>query len=182
MPRFLGCFVKCFYFVWCKSISACKKCLGEGASKAVPARWAVLPAKVSIRLATWWRVVGNVNVKAISEGRSIARAAVYGISVVTILPCLRQFHRCPSWLVNQREKECLGIISMLAAGTCWENKKWKGWSMPMQTVFLRRLSTWNKCARVNWVERMLHNVIKYCWTVGKNPEKPFTIMKPEETS
>ena len=125
----LGCFVKCFYFVWSKiiiSTSSCQKCVGEGVSIVVPARWAVIMAKVGIGIATRWRVVGNVNVIASSESRSIRRAVVYGISVRTILPCLRQFHRRPSLLVNQREKECLGIVSVLAAaGTCWENKKRK---------------------------------------------------------
>ena len=122
----LGCFVKCFYFVWSKRMSACRKCLGEGVSVVVPAWWAVLMAKIGIGIATRWRVVLNVNVIASSESRSIRRAVVYGISVRTILPCLRQFHRCPSWLVNQREKKCLGIISILAAAvTCWENKEKK---------------------------------------------------------
>ena len=129
MPQFLGCFVKCFYFVWSKSISACQKCLSESASIAVPTWCAVSIAKVDIVTATGWRVVGNVNVMAPTESRSIRRAVVYGLSVITIQPCLRQFHRRPSWLVNQREKKCLGIISSLAAaGTCWKNKRWKGWS------------------------------------------------------
>ena len=125
MPQFLGCFVKCFHFVWCKIIitSSCQKCLGEGASVVVPARWVVSIAKVGMVTATGWRVVVHEKVMASSEHRSIIRAVVYGISVITILPCLRQFHRRPSWLVNQREKECLGIISILAAGTCWKNKK-----------------------------------------------------------
>ena len=129
--QFLGCLVKCFYFIWSKMIitSSCQKCLGEGASIVVPARWAVSIAKVGIGTATGWRVVDNVNVMASSESRSTIRAFVFGISVTTMLPCLRQFHRCPSWLVNQREKKCLGIISVLAAGTFWENKKWKRWSM-----------------------------------------------------
>ena len=123
----LGCFVKCFYFVWSKIIitSSCQKCLGEGVSIVVPARWAVGMAKVGIGTATRWRVVGNDNVMASSENRSIRRAVVYGEVVRTMLPCLRQFHRRPSWFVNQREKKCLGIISSLAAGTCWENKKRK---------------------------------------------------------
>ena len=129
MPQFLGCFVKCFYFVWSKLISACQKSLGEGASIAVPTWCAVLPAKVSMGTATGWRVVGNVNVMASTEGRSIRRAVVYWIAVITILPCLRQFHRCPSWFVHQREKKCLGIIIIPAAVTCWENKKWKIWPM-----------------------------------------------------
>ena len=131
MQQFLGCFVKCFYFVWSKLISACQKCLGEGASKAVPTRCTVSITKVSIGIATGWRVVDNYNVIPSPEYRSIRRAVVYGVSVITctICSCLRQFHRCPSWFVSQRENECLGIISILAAGTCWENKKWKGWSM-----------------------------------------------------
>ena len=130
MPQFLGCFVKCFHFVWCKIIitSSCQKCLGEGVSIVVPTWWAVSITKVGMGTATGWRVVDNVNVMAVSESRSIRRAVVYGITViVTILPCLRQFHRRPSWLVNQREKKCLGIISPPVA-SCWENKKWKGWS------------------------------------------------------
>ena len=132
MLQFLGCFVKCFYFIWSKTIitSSCQKCPGEGAWVVIPARWAVSPANVGIGTATGWRVVGNVDVKAMSEGRSMRVAVVYGISVRTILPCLRQFHRCPSWLVYQREKKCLGIISKLApVVTCWENNKWKGLAM-----------------------------------------------------
>ena len=130
MPQFLGCFVKCFYFVWSKVISAYQKCVGEGASIAVPTWCAVIIAKVGIGTATRWRVVDNVNVMASTESRSVIIAVVYGVGIViTIQPCLRQFHRRPSWLVNQREKECLGIISILAAVTCWENKRWKGWSM-----------------------------------------------------
>ena len=130
MPQFLGCFVKCFYFVWSKIISACQKCLGEGASIAIPTWWAVSIAKGSIGIATGWRVVGNVNVMASTENRSMRRAGEYRIAVRTILPCLRQFHRCPSWFVHQREKECLGIITIVrAAVTCWENKKWKRWPM-----------------------------------------------------
>ena len=127
MPQFLGCFVKCFYFVWSKIISACQKCLGEGASIAVPTWCAVSIAKVGSESATRW--LENGNVMACTESRSIRRAVVYWIAVITICPCLRQFHRCPSWFVHQREKECLGIISMLAAGTCWENKKSKRWLM-----------------------------------------------------
>ena len=131
MPQFLGCLVKCFYFVWSKLISACQKCPGKGTSMAVPTRWAVSVTKVSIGTATGWRVVDNVNVMASSESRSMRRAVAYGVSVITctIWSCLRQFQGRPSWLVSQREKECLGIISIPAAVTCWKNKKWKGWSM-----------------------------------------------------
>ena len=122
MPQFLGCFVKCFHFVWCKMIitSSCQKCVGEGVSIVVSAWWAVSIAKVGIVTATGWSVVDNVNVMASTESRSISRAVVYGISAITMLPWLWQFHRCPSWLVSQREKECLGTISILAAVTCWE--------------------------------------------------------------
>ena len=130
MPQFLGCFVKCFHFVWCKIIitSSCQKCLGEGVSIVVPTWWAVSITKVGMGTATGWRVVVNGKVPAPSENRSIRRDVVYGMTViVTILPCLRQSHRCPSWLVNQREKKWLGIISVPVAN-CWENKKWKGWS------------------------------------------------------
>ena len=127
----LGCFVKCFYFVWSKiiiSTSSCQKCPGEGVSIVVPAWWAVSMAKVGTGTASRWRVVDNENVPASSESRSIRRAVVYGVGIdITILPCLRQFHRRPSWLVYQREKKCLGIISPpgATAGTCWENKKRK---------------------------------------------------------
>ena len=124
MLQFLGCFVKCFYFIWSKTIitSSCQKCPGEGACVVVPARWAVSMAKVGIGIATRWIVNGNV--MASTESRSRRRAVVYGVDiVVAIIPCLRQFHRRPSWLVYQREKECLGIISILAAVTCWG--KWK---------------------------------------------------------
>ena len=131
MPQVLGCFVKCFYFVWCKIITtpSRQKCVRESVSIVVPTWWAISMTKVSDWIAVRWRIVGNVNVPASSENRSIRRAVVYGFSVRTILPCLRQFHGCPSWFVNQREKKCLGIISILAAVvTCWENKKWKGQS------------------------------------------------------
>ena len=129
MPQFLVCFVKSFNFVWCKITitSSCQKCLSEGVSIVVPTWWAVSMTKVGIGTATGRCVVVNVNVMAVSESRSIRRAVVYGISVRAILPCLRQFHRRPSWLVSQREKKCLGIISPPVVN-CWKNKKWKGWS------------------------------------------------------
>ena len=128
MPQFLGCLVKCFYFVWSKLISACQKCLSEGVSIAVPTWCAVSMAKVGKGSAS--RCLVNGNVMASTESRSIRGTVVYGVGIViTILPCLRQFQGRPSWLVYQREKECLGIISTLAAVTCWENKKSEGWSM-----------------------------------------------------
>ena len=127
----LGRFVKCFHFIWSKRIItfSCQKSPDEGVSHFVPAWWAVSNAKVAIGIATRWHVIGNdVNVMASSsKRRSIRPAVVYGLFVRTILPCLRQFHRCPSWLVNQREKKCLGIISVpgATAVTCRENKKKK---------------------------------------------------------
>ena len=137
MSQFLGCLVKRFYFVWSKIIitsSSCQKCLGEGASIVVPTRRTERMTKVSIGIAIGWRVVDNFNVMASSEYRSIRRAVVHGVSVITctIWSCLRQFQGRPSWLVSQREKECLGIISKpgaTAVTSCLENKKWKGWSM-----------------------------------------------------
>ena len=100
-------------------MSACQKCIGKGASVPVPTRWAVNRTKVSIGSATTCMVSGNVMA---SERGSITRAVVYGITVISIH---RKFHRRPSWLVNEREKKCLGIISIPAAGICWENKKRK---------------------------------------------------------
>ena len=84
-------------------------------------------AKVGIAIAT--SILVNGNVVASTESRSIIRTVVYGVAiVVTTLPCLRQFQGRPPWLVNQREKECLGIISIpvATAVTCWENKKSEG--------------------------------------------------------
>ena len=129
MPQ-LGCFVKRFYFVWCKIIRitlSLQECVGEGASIAVPAWWGVSRAKISIGTTTRWRVVGNMNVMASSKSRSRRRAIVYGITVISIR---WQFHRCPSWFVNQREKKCRWIVSILTARTCSEKKKWKARSMP----------------------------------------------------
>ena len=131
IPQFLGCFVKCFYFVWCKITPSCQKYVGESASIVVPTWCAISITKVNGWIAVRWRIVGNVNVMASTESRSIRRAVVYGISVITILPCLRQFQRRPTWLVNKREKELLGIISILAAGACWRKKKRKEKDNPM---------------------------------------------------
>ena len=138
MLQFSGCFVKCFYFIWSKMIitSSCQKCPGEGAWVLIPARWAVSIAKVGIGIATGWRVVDNFNVMACPEFWSTSRAVVYGVSVITIWSCLRQFQGRPSWIVSQREKECLGIISIpgATAVTCWENKKWEGWDISMHRL------------------------------------------------
>ena len=131
MPQ-LGCFVKRFYFVWCKMTRITlplQECVGEGTSRAVPAWWGVSMAKISIGTTTGWRVVDNFNVMASTKSRSIRRAIVYGTTVISIR---RQFHRCPSWFVNQREKKCRWIVSIpgATAVTCSEKKKWKARSMP----------------------------------------------------
>ena len=131
MPQ-LGCFVKRFYFVWCKMIRITlplQECVGEGTSRAVPAWWGVSMAKISIGTTTGWRVVDNFNVMASTKSRSIRRAIVYGMTVISIR---RQFHRCPSWFVNQREKKCRWIVSIpgATAVTCSEKKKWKARSTP----------------------------------------------------
>ena len=121
----LGCFVKRFYFVWCEVVCSCQECLGEGAVKAVPARWTVSMAKVAVRIAPGWRVVGNVNVISSSECRPIVWGNVYGIIAGwTISPCLRQFDRCPSWLVHQWKQERFWVVlipSIVTGG--WEKKE-----------------------------------------------------------
>ena len=129
MPQ-LGCFVKRFYFIWCKMIRitlSLQECVGKEVLIAVPAWWGVSIAKISVGTATGWRVVDNINVMASTKSRSIRRAIVYGITVISIS---RQFHRCPSWFVNQREKKCRWIVSILTARTCSEKKKWKARSTP----------------------------------------------------
>ena len=55
MTRFLDCFVKCFYLVWCKIIGIAltvQECIGEGACIAIPTGCAVSMAKVSIGTAS----------------------------------------------------------------------------------------------------------------------------------
>ena len=114
MPQ-LGCFVKRFYFVWCKMIRislSLQECVAEGTSIAVPSWWGVSIAKNSIGTTTGWRVVDNSNVIASTKSRSIRRAIVYGMIVISIRG---QFHRCPSWFVNQREKKCRWIVSIPGA-------------------------------------------------------------------
>ena len=121
---FLSCLVKYFYFVWCKIIiiSSCEKGLGEGVSIAVPVRWTVSITKVGTATATGWRVVRNEKVMASSENRSVSRAMTVNSRLV--ISILRQFYRCPSWLVHQREKECLWVIMITTThGTCWESMK-----------------------------------------------------------
>ena len=120
----LGCFVKSFYFVWCEVGWSCQEWFGEGAAVAVSARWAVSGAKVAVRIAIGRRVVGNVNVKSFSECRPIGKTKVYGPSVKTISPCLRQFDRCPSWLVHQwkQKRFWVGLIPAIVPGD-WERKE-----------------------------------------------------------
>ena len=119
-----GCFVKNFYFVWCELVSSCQECLGEGAAVAVPARWAVSIAKVAVRIAIGRRVVGNVNVTSTSEWRPTVIGRAYGTFVISIFPGLRQFDRCPSWLVHQWKQKRFWIVLIRAIVTVgWERKE-----------------------------------------------------------
>ena len=150
MPQ-LGCFVKRFYFVWCKITRITlplQECVGEDTSRAVPAWWGVSMAKISIGTTTGWRVVDNFNVMASTKSRSIRRAIVYGTTVTSIR---RQFHRCPSWFVNQREKKCRWIVSIPGAtAVTWTGKKkWKARSMP-------RLQKSQFVQFVKWQENMYY--------------------------
>ena len=120
----LGCFVKSFYFVWCEVVWSCQECSGEGAAVAVSSRWAVSMAKVAVRIAIGRRVVGNVNVKSSSECRPIVIVSVYGTFVKSIFPGLRQFDRCPSWLVHQWKQKRFWIVLIRAIVTLgWERKE-----------------------------------------------------------
>ena len=123
---FLIWLVKGFYFVWSEVVSSCQECLGEGAAVAVPARWTVSMAKVAVWIAIGWRGVGNINVISSAECRSIRWNKTYGIcSSGTISSCLRQFNRCPSWLVHQWKQKGFGVVLILTAGIYQREKKWK---------------------------------------------------------
>ena len=122
----LGCFVKSFYFVWCEVAWSCQECSGEGAAEAVPARWAVSIAEVAVRTAIGRRVVGNVNVISTSECRPLVSVNVYGFFEISIFPGLRQFDRCPSWLVHQWKQKRFWIVLIPAIATVrvgWERKE-----------------------------------------------------------
>ena len=111
----LGCFVKSFYFVWSEVGWSCQEWFGEGAAVAVSAWWAVSVAKVAVR---------RRHVTSSSECRPIILVTVYGISVKSIFPCLRQFDRCPSWLVHQWEQKRFWVVSIPAIVTVgWERKE-----------------------------------------------------------
>ena len=119
-----GCFVKNFYFVWCEAVSSCQECLGEGASVAVPARWAVSMAKVAVRKAIGWCVAGNENVISSSEHRPIVIFRAYRTKRWSIFSGLRQFDRCPSWLVHQWEQKRFWVVLIPAIVTGgWERKE-----------------------------------------------------------
>ena len=120
-----GCFVKSLYFVWCETGCSSQECLGEGAAVAVSARWAVSVAKVAVRMSIGWRVVVNGNVPSSSEWRPIVRwVKWYGSPVWTIYPCLRQFDRCPSWLVHQWKQERFWVVLIPGIQTDgWERKE-----------------------------------------------------------
>ena len=121
-----GCFVKCFYFVWSEIVWSCQERLGEGGAVAVSSRWAVGMAKVAVRIGIWWGVVGNVNVMSISKCRPIRWPAVYGIcSSWTVFPSLRQFNRCPSWLVYQWKQKGFWVVLVPTSGIYEEKRNWK---------------------------------------------------------
>ena len=121
----LGCFVKSFYFVWCEAVRSCQECSGEGAAVAVSAWWAVSVAKVAVRIAIGWCVVVNVNVISSSECWPMWSMPVYRITPVrAIFPRLRQFDRCPSWLVHQWKQKRFWVVSIPAIVTGdWERKE-----------------------------------------------------------
>lgn len=123
MPQ-LGCFVKRFYFVWCKIIRtlSLQERVGKEVSKAVPAWWAVSIARISVGSPTGWRMVGNVNPIASTKSRSKRRAIVYGFFVISIR---RQFHRCPSWFVNQWKQKGFWVVLVPTSGIYKEKRNWK---------------------------------------------------------
>ena len=96
--RHLEWFVECFYFVWCEEVWSCQECSGEGGAVAVSSRWVVISmAKVTVRTGAV-----QANVMSSSECRAIWVVRKWWIcSAWTVFPCLRQFNRCPSWLVYQ---------------------------------------------------------------------------------
>ena len=110
---------------------------------------------------------------ACSESRSICmrRAFEYRISVIIILPCLRQFHRRPSWFVNQREKKCLGIILILAAGTCCEKIRketlFKNSNSYRQENLITSNSSLSPLAKIDDQSRE-NFLLKYLLLKGKN--------------
>ena len=123
---FLVWLVKGFYFVWSEAVSSCQECFGEGAAVAVPTRCAVSMAKVAVWIATGWSGVQNLNVMSSTEYGSIQWTKTYGIcSARTIFSRLRQFNRCPSWLVHQWKQKGFGVVLILTAGICQREKKWK---------------------------------------------------------
>ena len=108
---------------------SCQECFGEGAPKAVSARWTVSVAKVWVGISVGWCLVGYVDVTS-SESGSMRWTTVYRMRpVMTILLCLWQFHRCPRWFVHEREQKRFGIVLIPRTGTCWENRKRKSCDM-----------------------------------------------------
>ena len=98
----LSWFVKGFNCVWCELVSSCQECSCKAAGETVSAWWAVSMAKVAIRIAIGWCVAFYVNVVSSSECGPLWGHKVHGICFVsTILPCLKQFNRRPSWFVHQ---------------------------------------------------------------------------------
>ena len=116
---FLSCFVESFYFIRLEVIvtSSRQECLCKGALIAVPTWCGVGVTKVCVWICIWWSVVIYTKVPSSPENRSIRGATVCGISPVrTILSCLSQFHRRPSWLVYQRKQESFRSISITTTG------------------------------------------------------------------
>ena len=102
------CIVKRFYFIRIERIRSCQEWLSKAASIAVAARWTVRVAEIWIIIV--WRVAG-FQVMTSSKSRTTRVTAVCGILFVrTVLSCLIELYRCPSWPVYQREQKGLCIV------------------------------------------------------------------------
>ena len=109
-------FIKYFNFIRLKIVTSCQEWFGEGAAMTVTRWWTVGVSKVCVRVCVGWGVAGNVNIVSVTKCGSTVVTTVYGIRIIrAVHPCLRQFHRCPAWLVNQ-----------------WEQKGW--WTVVVRTT------------------------------------------------
>ena len=99
--------------------------------------WAVSMAKPCEKIVIVWRVVGNVNVKSSSKCRPRVWVRVYGISVWTISPCLRQFDRCPSWLVHQWTQERFWVVLIPAIKVPYYKKFSRHFNLANFAIFLK---------------------------------------------
>ena len=109
-------FIKHFNFIGLKSVTSCQEWFGEGAAITVARWWTVGVSKVCVGICVGWGVTGNVNIASSTKCGSIAWTTVYGMATRTILSCLRQFHWCPAWLVNQWEKKGLWTVQVFTIG------------------------------------------------------------------